>query len=86
MSGAVDRIQTGIRMEKRLVKVLKALAELHDMATGEMVEFLVHHAFAGRIAFRGEGLAKIRELMGVYGLALTVPGLQSAAGQDERGE
>jgi len=30
----VERIQTGVRMEKRLLKVLKAVAELKDMSLG----------------------------------------------------
>ena len=34
----VERIQTGIRLEKRLVKVLKAVAELRDMTLGELIE------------------------------------------------
>ena len=28
----VERVQTGMRLEKRLLKVLKAMAEYHDMA------------------------------------------------------
>ena len=49
----VERVQTGVRMEKRLVKVLKALAELHDLSLGDLLEGIVLHAFAGRAAFPG---------------------------------
>ena len=31
---AIDRVQTGVRMERRLVKVCKALAELYDLSLG----------------------------------------------------
>ena len=44
----VERIQTGVRMEKRLLKVLKALAELRDMTLGDLLEGIVLHALEGR--------------------------------------
>jgi len=62
---APGRVQTGVRMEKRMVKVLKALAELRDQSLGELLESLVHDAFAGRLAFSEAGLVKARELMGI---------------------
>ena len=34
----IDRVQLGARMEKRLVKVLKGLAEYLDMPLGELLE------------------------------------------------
>ena len=67
---AVERIQTGVRMEKRLVKVLKGLAEYHDMSLGDLLEGIVLHAFEGKAAFKGESLQKIAELKKVYGLDL----------------
>ena len=44
----IKRVQTGVRMERRMVKVLKAVAELRDLALGELLEELVRDAFAGR--------------------------------------
>ena len=41
----VERVQTGVRMEKRLLKVLKGLAELKDMTLGDLLEGIVLHAF-----------------------------------------
>ena len=66
----VERIQTGVRMEKRLVKVLKGLAEYHDMSLGDLLEGIVLHAFEGKAPFKKESLQKIAELKKVYGLDL----------------
>ena len=66
----VERVQTGVRMEKRLVKVLKALAEYRDMTLGDLLEGIVLHAFEGKTPFSQESLARIRELKKVYGLNL----------------
>lgn len=66
----VERIQTGVRMEKRLVKVLKGLAEYHDLSLGDLLEGIVLHAFEGKAPFRRETLEKIAELKKVYGLDL----------------
>jgi hypothetical protein len=66
----VERVQTGVRMEKRLLKVLKALAEFHDMSLGDLLEGIVLHAFDGKCAFRAESLVRIRELKKFYGLDL----------------
>ena len=66
----VERIQTGVRMEKRLVKVLKGLAEYHDMTLGDLLEGIVLHAFEGKTAFGRESLQKIAELKNVYSLDL----------------
>ena len=66
----VERVQTGVRMEKRLVKVLKALAELKDLSLGDLLEGIVLHAFDGRAPFGAETLAQIAELKRIYGLEL----------------
>jgi hypothetical protein len=73
MSGGshiVERVQTGVRLEKRLLKVLKGLAEYHDMTLGDLLEGIVLHAFDGKCAFETESLARIRDLKKLYGLAL----------------
>jgi hypothetical protein len=66
----VQRIQTGIRMERRIVKVLKGLAEYHDMTLGDLLEGIVLHVFEGKAPFGKESLQKIVELKKVYGLDL----------------
>ena len=66
----VERIQTGIRLEKRLIKVLKAFAELKDMTLGDLVEGIVLHAFEGQPAFSQDTLKLIDQLKQIYGLDL----------------
>jgi transcriptional regulator of met regulon len=66
----VERVQTGVRLEKRLLKVLKALADYHDMTLGDLLEGIVLHAFEGKPAFGDESLQKIAELKHVFGLTL----------------
>ncbi|MEM7225781.1 MAG: hypothetical protein AAF495_22575 [Pseudomonadota bacterium] len=71
MTKIVERVQTGIRLEKRLLKVLKGLAEYHDMSLADLVEGLALHAFENKPPFAPETLAKIEQLKGVYDLDLT---------------
>lgn len=66
----IERVQTGVRMEKRIVKVLKALAELYDISLGDLLEGIVLHAFEGRSPFSAESLRRIADLKRVYGLDL----------------
>lgn len=66
----IERIQTGVRMEKRIVKVLKALAELYDISLGDLLEGIVLHAFDGKSPFGEESLRRIADLKRVYGLDL----------------
>jgi hypothetical protein len=66
----IERIQTGVRMERRVVKVLKALAEYKDLTLGDLLEGIVLHAFEGKPAFSAETLGKIAELKSVYELDL----------------
>ena len=66
----VERVQTGVRMEKRLVKVLKALAELKDLSLGDLLEGICLHAFDGKAPFTEETRRKIAELKRIYGLDL----------------
>ena len=68
---AVERVQTGIRIEKRLLKVLKATAEYCDLTLGDLVEGIVLHAFEGKAPFAPETLERIAELKRIYGLTLT---------------
>jgi len=66
----VERIQTGVRMEKRLLKVLKALAEYHDMSLGDLLEGIVLHAFDGKTPFSPASLKRIQDLKRFYALDL----------------
>jgi hypothetical protein len=67
----VERIQTGVRIEKRMLKVLKALADSLDLTLGDLLEGIVLHAFEGKAPFAKPTLAKVAELKKVFGLNLT---------------
>jgi hypothetical protein len=67
----VERVQTGVRLEKRLLKVLKATAEYLDLSLGDLLEGIVLHAFDGKTPFEPSTLAKIQQLRDVYGLELS---------------
>jgi DNA polymerase III psi subunit len=68
----VERVQTGVRMEKRLLKVLKAIAELKDLTLGDLLEGIVLHAFEGKtVPFSPQTLKEIEQLKAIYGLTLT---------------
>lgn len=66
----VQRVQTGFRIEKRILKVLKALAEYHDMSLGDLIEGIVLHVFEGKVPFNNVNLKKIQEIKKVYDLDL----------------
>jgi hypothetical protein len=66
----VHRVQTGVRMERRILKVLKALAELHDITLGDLLEGIVLHAFEGKRPFQEESLRTITKLKQIYRLDL----------------
>ena len=65
----VERVQTGVRIEKRMLKILKALAELGDMTLGEVIEDIVLHAFEGHSTFDApDSLERVAALKMVYGM------------------
>jgi hypothetical protein len=67
----VTRTQTGVRLETRLLKVLKALATELNISLGNLIEGVVLHAIEGKAPFSATTLRKIRTLRTVYGLELT---------------
>lgn len=71
MPTSVERVQTGIRIEKRLLKVLKAVAEDRDLTLGDLLEGIVLHAFEGKAPFSKATLAKIAQFKRLYDLDLT---------------
>jgi hypothetical protein len=66
----VERVQTGVRIEKRILKVMKGLAEYHDITLGDLIEGIVLHAFEGKCAFGADNLKLIAELKAIYHLDL----------------
>jgi hypothetical protein len=67
----IERVQTGVRLEKRLLKVLKGLAEYLDLSLGDLLEGIALHALENKTPFRSATLEKIADLKRVYGLDLT---------------
>jgi hypothetical protein len=66
----VERVQTGVRLEKRMLKVLKAIAEQKDMSLGDLLEGIVLHAFEGKAPFSPQTLKDIEQFRNLYGLTL----------------
>ena len=64
----VERVQIGVRIEKRMVKVLKGLAEYHDISLGDLLEGIVLHAFENMTPFSEETLQRIAQLKEVYSM------------------
>jgi hypothetical protein len=79
----IERVQTGVRMERSLLKVLKGLAEYLDLSLGDLLEGIVLHAFTGEAAFGPPTLEVIEELKRIYGCTLTAADSHQL---DERGE
>jgi hypothetical protein len=67
----VERAQTGVRLEKSLLKVLKGLAEYCDLSLGDLLEGIVLHSFEGKAPFSDATLATIQDLKKVYSCSLT---------------
>lgn len=70
-SKRVERVQIGARMEKRLVKVLRGLADYLDLSLGDLLEGITLHALEGKTPFSAETLAHVKRFKAVHGLTLT---------------
>jgi len=79
----IERTQTGLRIERNTLKVLKALAEYLDLSLGDLVEGIVLHAFEGQAPFSPAILSKIEQLKAVYGLTLTAADAHKLTEKDE---
>ncbi len=71
MKHPVTRVQTGIRLEKRLLKVLKGLAEHLDISVGDLIEGIALHSFENKPPFSQDTMARIAQLKSVYDLDWT---------------
>ena len=67
----IERVQTGVRIEKRILKVLKAIATHHEMTLGDLIEGIVLHSFEGKAPFSEATCQAIDNLKQVYGCELT---------------
>ena len=67
----IERVQTGVRIEKRILKVLKAVAASKEMGLGDLIEGIVLHSFEGQPPFGADTLEFIEQMRSAYGLDLT---------------
>jgi len=80
----IQRVQTGVRIEKRILKVLKGLAEYHDISLGDLLEGIVLHAFEGKQPFGDDSLQKIIELKKIYNLDLNADASHNLVEENEK--
>lgn len=66
----IERVQTGIRIEKRILKVLKAIAAEKEMGLGDLIEGIVLHSFEGKTPFGDETLKFVEKMRSAYSLNL----------------
>jgi predicted DNA-binding ribbon-helix-helix protein len=66
----IERVQTGVRIEKRILLVLKALAAAHEITLGDLLEGICLHAFEGKAPFGAASRETIAALRAVYKLDL----------------
>jgi hypothetical protein len=67
----IKRVQTGVRIEKRILKVLKAIATQYEMTLGDLIEGIVLHSFEGKPPFGPDSISMIEKMKEIYGLDLT---------------
>jgi len=79
----VQRVQTGVRIERRILKVLKSLAEYFDITLGDLLEGIVLHAFEGKCAFSDKTLKHIIEFKKIYGIDFDASASHHMIDQDE---
>ncbi|HEV2095085.1 MAG TPA: hypothetical protein VGQ82_01130 [Chthoniobacterales bacterium] len=67
----IERVQVGARMEKKVVKVLRGLAEYLDLSLGDLLEGIALHALEGKAPFSRQTLTQVKRLRAIFGLELT---------------
>ena len=80
----IERTQTGLRLEKRMLKVLKGLAEHLEISLAELVEGIVLHSFDGKTPFSTATLEKVSQLKLVYDLDLTSADAHALSDENDR--
>lgn len=66
----IERVQTGVRLEKRILKVLKAVASQQDISLGDLIEGMALHNFEGKVPFGSETLIFIDAMRKAHHLDL----------------
>jgi len=95
MAEAVERVQLGVRLEKRMVQVLKGLAEFEDITLAALLEKIVLHSFVAVPGDEGESCASphsrrqleaISRLREVYGMDYDTHALREAMAVERASE
>ena len=79
-----DRVQTGLRLEKPLYKVLKGLADYLDITLGELMELIVLRSFEDDRGFSKGTRRRIQSLREIHGHTDDFAALQSRLFVDDR--
>ncbi len=66
----VKRVQTGVRIEAALLKVLKGLAAYKNLSLGDLLEGICLHALEGKAPFSRATVVQIAHMKRIYGLTL----------------
>ena len=64
----IEHVQTSVRIEKRTLNLLKALAENFDISLDDLLGGIVLHSFKGSSTFHEETLQCIATLKQIYDL------------------
>jgi hypothetical protein len=65
------RVQTGVRIEPRILKMLKSIAAFNEISLSSLLEGIFLHAFEGKQPFGEETMALIRTLREASNMDLT---------------
>jgi hypothetical protein len=78
-----DPVQTGLRLDRTLLKVLRAFADYKEMSLSSLVEGLVLHGIEGKASITDPAtLATLEQLRATYGLGLRAEHSHRGAGLD----
>lgn len=90
---SIERVQLGVRMEKKMVKVLKGLAEFQGITLGQLLEKIVLHSFEPLAGQEGEycasphgkrALEVVGDLKRIYGMDFDMHAFRQFAGDEAR--
>jgi hypothetical protein len=63
---SIQRVQSGVRLERSMLKVLKALAEYMDLSLAELLELIVLQSFEDAPGFSAGTVRRIQDLKRIY--------------------
>ena len=82
----MERVQVGARMEKTLVKALKALAEYLDLSLGDLLEGDHPARARGEAGLQPATLSHVKKLRTIYGLDLNARDSHRLVEEDHAGK